>query len=147
LQKGDQGDASELLQLLLESMCNYELLKAGIDLQKQDWEDCYHETTFVHRVFGGSTVCCMECPCSSNKYELLFQLLLEIGQESSGSITAALANFTRKETLDSWVCSSCGKLVCATKQLTVFLLPLALCVQLKCFSYDQQWSNQDHKPN
>jgi ubiquitin C-terminal hydrolase len=140
LQKGDQGDASELLQLLLESMCNYELLKAGIDLQHRDWEDRYHETTLAHRVFGGytrSTVCCTECPRSSNKYELLFHLLLEIGQESCGSITAALANLTRKETLDSWACSSCGKLVCATKQLTVFRPPLALCVQLKRFSYDQ----------
>jgi ubiquitin C-terminal hydrolase len=143
---GRQEDVHEFLVHLLDAMNDGELREAGINAQKSGWRDRLpvprlDETTFVHRIFGGylrSQVRCTECRYSSNTYDPFLDLSLEISRKSCHSISAALAEFTRKETLDSanrWKCSGCKKRVCATKQLTVFRPPLAMCIQLKRFSY------------
>jgi hypothetical protein len=105
------------------------------------------ETTFVHRIFGGyfrSQVQCINCGFLSNTYDPFLDLALEVSRQSSTSIATALAEFTKKETLDCqnrWKCSGCHKYVCATKQLTVFRPPLALCIQLKRFSFGSYGGN------
>jgi ubiquitin carboxyl-terminal hydrolase 36/42 len=61
-----------------------------------------------------------------------------VSKKKANSIASAFQEFTRKETLDAnnqWRCSGCKKDVCPTKQLTVFRPPLALCIQLKRFTY------------
>jgi hypothetical protein len=99
------------------------------------------ETTFIHRIFGGylrSQVRCTSCGHCSNTYDPFLDLSLEVSRKSCHSISNAILEFTRKETLDSenrWKCSGCKKRVCASKQLTVFRPPLTLCVQLKRFTF------------
>jgi hypothetical protein len=85
-----------------------------------------------------SQVRCTQCGYKSNTYDPFLDISLEVSKKSSNSIAAAIADFTRKETLDirnQWKCGGCHKPVCATKQLTIFRPPLTLCVQLKRFSY------------
>lgn len=143
---GRQEDVHEFLVHLLDAMNDGELREAGINAQKSGWRDRLpvprlDETTFVHRIFGGylrSQVRCTECGYTSNTYDPFLDLSLEISRKSCHSVSSALMEFTRKETLDSanrWKCSGCKRRVCATKQLTVFRPPLSLCIQLKRFSY------------
>lgn len=143
---GRQEDAHEFLVHLLDAMNDGELREAGITANKSGWRDRLpvprlDETTFVHRIFGGylrSQVRCTDCGYRSNTYDPFLDLSLEISRNSCHSLSSAFNEFTRKETLDSqnrWKCSGCKKRVCATKQLTVFRPPLALCVQLKRFTF------------
>jgi len=145
-QPGRQEDSHEFLVHLLDAMNDGELREAGIDAHKSGWRDRLpaprlDETTFVHRIFGGylrSQVRCTVCGYKSNTYDPFLDLSLEISRKSCHNLATAFQQFTRKETLDSenrWKCSGCKKRVCATKQLTVFRPPLALCIQLKRFSY------------
>lgn len=118
----------------------------GIDQQKSGWRDRLpiprlDETTLTHRMFGGylrSQVKCTKCKHHSNTYDPFMDLSLEVSGNSVHSLHDALREFTRKETLDSdnkWKCSGCKKMVCATKQLTIFRPPLTLCIQMKRFSF------------
>ncbi|MGH7954600.1 MAG: hypothetical protein ACREOZ_01420, partial [Gloeomargaritales cyanobacterium] len=99
------------------------------------------ETTLIHRMFGGyfrSQVRCTKCSYKSNTYDPFLDLALEISKHTSNSLYSALADFSRKETLDEanrWKCDGCKRHVCATKQLTIFRPPLSLCIHLKRFSY------------
>ena len=148
---GRQEDAHEFLVHLLDAMNDGELREAGINANKAGWRDRLpvprlDETTFVHRIFGGylrSQVRCTDCGYRSNTYDPFMDLSLEISRNSCHSLSSAFSEFTRKETLDSqnrWKCSGCKKRVCATKQLTVFRPPLALCVQLKRFTFGGSFS-------
>lgn len=147
---GRQEDAHEFLVHLLDAMNDGELRAAGINQHTSGWRDRVpvsrlDETTFVHRVFGGyfrSQVRCQKCNYCSNTYDPFLDLSLEVSKKSSNSVLEALAQFTRKETLDAenqWKCSGCKKYVCATKQLTVFRPPLALCIQLKRFAFNNSF--------
>lgn len=131
---------------LLDAMNDGELRQAGINQHKSGWRDRLpiprlDETTFIHRIFGGyfrSQVRCTRCDYKSNTYDPFLDLSLEVSKHSCDSILDALNDFTRKEKLDNenrWKCSGCKNLVCATKQLTVFRPPLALCIQLKRFAF------------
>jgi ubiquitin C-terminal hydrolase len=143
---GRQEDAHEFLVHLLDAMNDGELRAAGINSNQSGWRDRLpvprlDETTFIHRIFGGylrSQVRCTDCGYRSNTYDPFLDLSLEISRSSCNSVISAFHEFTRKETLDMdnrWKCSGCKKRVCATKQLTVFRPPLALCIQLKRFAY------------
>mmetsp|Transcript_22314 Transcript_22314/g.32942 ORF Transcript_22314/g.32942 Transcript_22314/m.32942 type:complete len:882 (-) Transcript_22314:87-2732(-) len=143
---GRQEDAHEFLVHLLDAMQDGELRAAGINQNSRGWRDNLpihrlDETTLVHRIFGGylrSQVQCTKCGYCSNTYDPFLDLALEVSKKSSTSIASAFQEFARKETLDKnnqWKCSGCRKAVCATKQLTVFRPPLALCIQLKRFTY------------
>ena len=143
---GRQEDAHEFLVHLLDAMNDGELREAGINADQSGWRDRLpvprlDETTFIHRIFGGylrSQVRCTDCGYRSNTYDPFLDLSLEISRNSCHSVMSAFHEFTRKETLDTnnrWKCSGCKKRVCATKQLTVFRPPLALCIQLKRFAY------------
>jgi ubiquitin C-terminal hydrolase len=143
---GRQEDAHEFLVHLLDAMNDGELREAGINADQSGWRDRLpvprlDETTFIHRIFGGylrSQVRCTDCGYRSNTYDPFLDLSLEISRNSCNSVIAAFHEFTRRETLDTnnrWKCSGCKKRVCATKQLTVFRPPLALCIQLKRFSF------------
>ena len=144
---GRQEDAHEFLVHLLDAINDGELRAAGINQNVSGWRDRLpvsrlDETTFVHRIFGGyfrSQIRCRRCNYKSNTYDPFLDLSLEVSKKSSTSVLKALAEFTRKETLDAdnqWKCSGCKKYVCATKQLTVFRPPLSLCIQLKRFAFD-----------
>ena len=144
---GRQEDAHEFLVHLLDAMHDGELRAAGINQHVSGWRDRLpvtrlDETTFIHRIFGGyfrSQVRCRKCGYRSNTYDPFLDLSLEVSQKSSNGVLYALAEFTKKETLDSenqWRCSGCKKYTCATKHLTVFRPPLSLCVQLKRFTFD-----------
>jgi len=144
--QGRQEDAHEFLVHLLDAMNDGELKAAGIDQNKSGWRDDLpisrlDETTLTHRMFGGylrSQVRCTKCKYNSNTYDPFLDLSLEVSGKKVGNIHDALAEFTRKETLDAankWKCSGCKKKVCATKQLTIFRPPLTLCIQLKRFSF------------
>jgi ubiquitin C-terminal hydrolase len=143
---GRQEDAHEFLVHLLDAMNDGELREAGINQHASGWRDRLpiprlDETTFVHRIFGGylrSQVQCVECRYRSNTYDPFLNLSLEVAGRNCSSLADAISEFSRAETLDKnnrWKCSGCEKKVCATKQLTVFRPPLALCMQLKRFTY------------
>ena len=143
---GRQEDAHEFLVHLLDALQKGELLSCGIDVRKSGWRDRLpiprlDETTLVSRIFGGyyrSQVTCTKCNHKSNTYDPFLDLALEVSDKRVNSVEQAINNFTKKETLDKsnrWKCSGCGKLVCATKELTVFRPPLTLCIQLKRFSF------------
>mmetsp|Transcript_17298 Transcript_17298/g.26198 ORF Transcript_17298/g.26198 Transcript_17298/m.26198 type:complete len:906 (-) Transcript_17298:1-2718(-) len=147
---GRQEDAHEFLVHLLDAMQDGELRSAGINQHVRGWRDNLpiprlDETTLVHRIFGGylrSQVKCTKCGYCSNTYDPFLDLALEVSKKSSTSISSAFKEFARKETLDKnnqWKCSGCRKSVCATKQLTVFRPPLALCIQLKRFTYSNSF--------
>lgn len=147
---GRQEDAHEFLVHLLDAMQDGELRSAGINQHARGWRDNLpiprlDETTLVHRIFGGylrSQVKCTKCGYCSNTYDPFLDLALEVSKKSSTSISSAFKEFARKETLDKnnqWKCSGCRKSVCATKQLTVFRPPLALCIQLKRFTYSNSF--------
>jgi ubiquitin C-terminal hydrolase len=143
---GRQEDAHEFLVHLLDAMNDGELKESGMNPHASGWRDRMpiarlDETTFIHRIFGGylrSQVRCTSCGHCSNTYDPFLDLSLEVSRKSCHSISNAILEFTRKETLDSenrWKCSGCKKRVCASKQLTVFRPPLTLCVQLKRFTF------------
>lgn len=143
---GRQEDAHEFLVHLLDAMNDGELKESGMNPHASGWRDRMpiarlDETTFIHRIFGGylrSQVRCTSCGYCSNTYDPFLDLSLEVSRKSCHSISNAILEFTRKETLDSenrWKCSGCKKRVCASKQLTVFRPPLTLCVQLKRFTF------------
>jgi ubiquitin C-terminal hydrolase len=143
---GRQEDAHEFLVHLLDAMNDGELREAGINQHASGWRDRLpvarlDETTLLRRIFGGylrNEVKCTQCGKKSKTYDPFLDLSLEVSNKACNSIADAVREFTRKETLDSqnrWRCPSCKKLVCATKQLTVFRPPLALCIQLKRFTF------------
>ncbi|KAG7365057.1 ubiquitin carboxyl-terminal hydrolase [Nitzschia inconspicua] len=147
---GRQEDAHEFLVHLLDAMNDGELRAAGINQHISGWRERLpvsrlDETTFIHRIFGGyfrSQVKCQKCHYCSNTYDPFLDLSLEVSKKSSNSVLEALSQFTRKETLDAenqWKCSGCKKYVCPTKQLTVFRPPLALCIQLKRFAFNNSF--------
>ncbi len=122
------------------------LIDLGIDPHASGWCDKLpirrlHETTFVHRIFGGyfrSQLHCHKCGYKSNTYDPFLDLALEVSKKHINSLAAAFKEFMRKEKLDQdnrWRCSGCKKNVCPTKHLSVFRPPLSLCIHLKRFEY------------
>lgn len=101
-------------------------------------------------MFGGylrSQVKCTKCNYNSNTYDPFMDLSLEVSGKSVNSLDDALREFTRKETLDSankWKCSGCKRMVCATKQLTIFRPPLTLCIQMKRFAFGGGFGGYTH---
>jgi len=143
---GRQEDAHELLIHLFDAMQEGELFAAGINPHASGWCDKLpirrlHETTFVHRIFGGyfrSQLFCHKCGYKSNTYDPFLDLALEVSKKHIDSLAAAFKEFMRKEKLDQnnrWRCSGCKKHVCPTKHLSVFRPPLSLCIHLKRFEY------------
>ncbi|GKY99273.1 hypothetical protein MPSEU_000882400 [Mayamaea pseudoterrestris] len=143
---GRQEDAHEFLVHLLDAMNDGELREAGIQQERSGWRDRLpvprlDETTLLRRIFGGyfrNEVKCTQCSKKSKTYDPFLDLSLEVSRKACNSLDDAIREFTRKETLDSenrWKCPGCNKRVCAVKQLTVFRPPLALCIQLKRFSF------------
>ena len=122
---------------LLDAMHEGELFAAGINPNASGWRDKLpiprlDETTFVHRIFGGyfrSQLKCNKCGYKSNTYDPFLTLSLEISKGYIRSLSSALEEFTREETLDmdnQWKCSGCKKHVCPTKHLSVFFDLLSL---------------------
>lgn len=95
----------------------------------------------MHRIFGGyfrSQLHCRTCGHKSNTYDPFLDLALEVSKKHIHTLSGAVEEFMRKETLDrdnKWTCSGCQRRVCPTKHLSVFRPPLALCVHLKRFEY------------
>jgi ubiquitin carboxyl-terminal hydrolase 36/42 len=112
------GRRDEFLVHLLDAMNDGELKESGMNPRASGWRDRMpiarlDETTFIHRIFGGylrSQVRCTSCGFCSNTYDPFLDLSLEVSRKSCHSISNAILEFTRKETLDSenrWKCSGC----------------------------------------
>ena len=114
----------------------------------------------IHKIFSGtlkSEVTCDNCHSSSISFDPFLDISLQIPeveetkkgakkkrkveetqkQESSSeeeySLLSCLSNFTNKETLESFYCSSCKKYHNASKQLTIEKLPSVICFHFKRF--------------
>lgn len=124
------------------------LSTTGINPHLSGWRDKLpiprlDETTFIHRIFGGyfrSQLKCNRCGYKSNTYDPFLDLALEVSKKHINSLSAALIEFTRTETLDSqnrWNCPGCKNHVCPTKHLSIFRPPLSLCIHFKRFGFEE----------
>ncbi|KAJ7172374.1 hypothetical protein C8R46DRAFT_1348809 [Mycena filopes] len=124
-----QQDAQEYLVSLLEKM-------------NQTWGAATPENP-IAVIFRGrevSSVVCSECGSLSTSHADLRCICLALASTTT-TLEGALVNFTKEETLsggDAYQCSTCKKLVQATKKIQIEVPPLVLLIQLKRFLYDQR---------
>ena len=136
---GRQEDAHEFLCHLLQAVQKRLLKGAGV---AELGSGRRPETTALHRVYGGylrSQIRCTDNGCgrASSTYDAFLDLSLEL-KNSTKTVKAALASFTKAETLDRdnrWRCPGCNKLVCAEKRFTIHAAPPMLIIHLKRFAW------------
>jgi hypothetical protein len=118
-----QQDAHEFLRLVVDALQTAERSKSG---------------TVVERIWGGklrSRVQCSRCNSTSDTFEPLLDLSLEL---KGGSLDSALRHFCQTERLagaNAYRCERCKSLQSATKRLTVDAPPNVLVVHLKRFQF------------
>ncbi|KAA8497844.1 Ubiquitin carboxyl-terminal hydrolase 23 [Porphyridium purpureum] len=133
---GHQEDAHEFIRHLLDCVIKNSLgLKnahaARLSLSREF-------TSFVHSIFGGclqNEVRCESCGHVSMTTQPFLDLSLEVGPRTT-SVQQSLELFFKAERLDGsnkYRCSSCKKLVVATKRLAVRRAPNVLSLHLKRF--------------
>jgi len=84
----------------------------------------------------------MSCASISQSYDLVYDISIEIADSST--LTDALSRFVSINTLkgdNSYLCTNCGVLVTATKQLKIEKAPPVLMLQLKRFSSHEKKLN------
>jgi ubiquitin carboxyl-terminal hydrolase 36/42 len=124
LARGRQEDAHEMLRLTLEALQHACLRSAGLPTHGPAAAPARRERTMVERIFGGelrSAVVCRSCGAASHTADPFDDLSLEL-QGGVASVRAALAAFTRAETLDEdnkYRCEACKQLTTADKRITV----------------------------
>ncbi|BAT99376.1 hypothetical protein LR48_Vigan07g128200 [Vigna angularis] len=126
-----QEDAHEFMQCALDK-----LERCFLDLKKTDLN--FEDDNLVQKVFGGrliSKLQCCSCGCTSDTYEPLIDMSLEI--ESVDSLPSALESFTKVEKIDAnFRCDSCKEEVSMEKQLMLDLTPSIAAFHLKRFKTD-----------
>ncbi|VAI75050.1 unnamed protein product [Triticum turgidum subsp. durum] len=129
---GKQEDAHEFLRHSIDAMqsvCIKEARKGGAHCLAE-------ETTLVQLIFGGylrSKIKCTRCHISSEQYERMLDLTVEIDGDIS-SLEEALQRFTSTEVLDGdnrYQCSRCNSYERAKKKLTISEAPNVLTIALK----------------
>ncbi|KAK3705191.1 hypothetical protein QZH41_013988 [Actinostola sp. cb2023] len=131
LRFGHQEDAHEFLRYVIDGMQKSSLH----GFEKLDKSS--KETTVIHRIFSGyyrSQVRCLMCHNTSNTFDPLMEVMLDIKQ--SPTIVRALQRLCKTELLDGdnlYYCLKCEKKVPAHKQVLIHQPPNILTVQLKRF--------------
>lgn len=132
---GRQEDAHEFLRHLMESMEKAFLSCYG---NNKEFEQYTKETTPINQILGGylrTSVKCLSCQYESVTFQHFEDLLLDI--HKLHTIDDALKYHFARERLEDmdYKCESCKQKVSATKQFSLERAPVALCIQLKRFSY------------
>lgn len=129
---GKQEDAHEFLRHSIDAMqsvCMKEARTGGAHRLAE-------ETTLVQLIFGGylrSKIKCTRCHVSSEQYERMLDLTVEIDGDIS-SLEEALQRFTSTEVMDGdnrYQCSRCKSYERAKKKLTISEAPNVLTIALK----------------
>lgn len=130
---GRQEDAHEFLRYLFESMEKSYL--AAIDCQRLDNRS--KETTPLGQIFGGylrTEVTCLKCNHVSTTFQPTAELQLDIRHVTT--LEDAISTHFKKERLDNndYKCEKCRTISQATKQFSLEVPPIVLCLQLKRFT-------------
>lgn len=149
---GDQADAGELLQFLLESLHagiarSVKMDVVGIPKSAQDelhikslesWGQ-FHAKDYspvIDNFYGQTltTLTCKRCNGKSNTFEPWAMLKVPVGKESR-SIDDSITEFLESEHIPDYQCSKCGtdSTGPATKEHTISRLPANIIIQLKRF--------------
>lgn len=132
---GRQEDAHEFMRFVIDTMQSVCLDEHG---GEKALAPITQETTLIQQIFGGhlqSQVICTNCNMTSNRYENMMDLTVEI-QGNAESLEDCLDQFTVKEWLDGdnmYKCDGCNDYVKAWKRLTVHQAPNILTIALKRF--------------
>ncbi|XP_058919879.1 ubiquitin carboxyl-terminal hydrolase 17-like protein 6 [Kogia breviceps] len=127
-----QEDAHEFLMFTLDAM--QQVCLSAHEMLGHPSED----TTFVHRIFGGSwrsQIQCLHCLGVSDTLDPYLDITLDI--TAAQSVVQALNELVKPEKLDgenAYHCSVCLKRVSATKRLTLHSASQVLIVVLKRFT-------------
>ncbi len=93
------------------------------------------ETTVINAIWGGtllSKIRCLKCKCESDKFDSMTDISLEI---HGSSVKTAMKHFCKVEVLyDEYNCDKCNETTDIVKQLTIYLPPKILIIQLKRFT-------------
>lgn len=126
-----QEDAHEFMQCALDK-----LDRCFIDLKNNN--KSFEGFNLVEKTFGGrliSKLRCCNCGHSSNTYEPLIDMSLEI--ENADTLPSALESFTKVECIEAnFKCDSCKKEVSLEKQLLLDQTPSVAAFHLKRFKTD-----------
>ncbi|CAK8569918.1 unnamed protein product [Lathyrus sativus] len=132
---GRQEDAHEFMRFSIDTMQSVCLNEFG---GEKVVPSNLQETTIIQHIFGGrlqSEVICTKCEKTSNQYESMMDLTVEIHGDAA-SLEECLDQFTVKEWLDGdnmYKCEGCQDYVKAWKRLTVKCAPNILTIALKRF--------------
>lgn len=120
--------------------CNYLINEIIECLDKE----CGPENNWCNKLFQGlitNETKCLSCETITSKEETFLDLSIDVPPgESSYSLTYALNNFSRLETLrhqNKFYCNTCSSLQEATKTIKLKNLPEILVINFKRFKYDE----------
>uniref|UniRef100_A0A8C5D7R7 Ubiquitin carboxyl-terminal hydrolase n=1 Tax=Gouania willdenowi TaxID=441366 RepID=A0A8C5D7R7_GOUWI len=122
-QYGKQEDAHEFLRYTAEAMQQSCIPGTTLDRKTQ-------ATTFIHQVFGGKLLKCL----NSNAVSETFDPFLDIILEKASRVSEALEQFVKPEQLggkNANKCSKCEQMVTATKKFTIHWNVNVLALSLK----------------
>ncbi|XP_019445309.1 PREDICTED: ubiquitin carboxyl-terminal hydrolase 21-like isoform X2 [Lupinus angustifolius] len=126
-----QEDAHEFMQCALDK-----LDRCFLDLKENN--ESFDDVNLVDKIFGGrllSKLRCSNCGHSSNTYEPLIDMSLEI--ENVDTLPNALESFTKLEHIESnFKCDGCKVEVTLEKQLLLDQTPSVAAFHLKRFKTD-----------
>ncbi|CAL0314150.1 unnamed protein product [Lupinus luteus] len=126
-----QEDAHEFMQSVLDK-----LDRCFLNLKENN--KSFEDANLVEKIFGGrliSKLCCSNCGHSSNTYEPLIDMSLEI--ENVDSLPSALESFTKLEHIEAnFKCDGCKEEVSLEKQLLLDQTPSVAAFHLKRFKTD-----------
>ncbi|KAK7243830.1 hypothetical protein RIF29_38642 [Crotalaria pallida] len=130
-----QEDAHEFLQCALDKL---DRCFRDLKSKEENGDKGFEGVNLVESVFGGrlvSKIVCSSCGHSSNTYELLIDMSLEI--ENADTLRSALESFTKVEHIEAnFKCDGCKEEVSLEKQLLLDRTPSVAAFHLKRFKTD-----------
>jgi ubiquitin C-terminal hydrolase len=154
---GDQADAGEFLQFLIESLHSGVARSVQMDIvgsaksaldelhikSLDSWRD-FHKKEYspiIENFYGQtlSTVTCKRCSTKTNTFEPWAMLKVPVSKEHQ-TINDCITKFLEPEQIDDFRCSKCGtdSTGPATKEHTISRLPPNIIIQLKRFQNNSQ---------